>query len=126
MAENKKVLMVDDDLFRYARNFVPLMAKYGVDYYAAEDFDGALDMIKQHKFDLILLDFQLAGYKNGLEALAAIREIDKVTPIHMLSAYEEHDTKAFELGANKYVLKPLDWKEHILKPLGITVDGGNP
>ena len=116
---NKKILLVDDDMCKLSEQLARLMARYSVEVFAVEDFEGAVAMTKTNKFDLILLDFQLKGYKSGLDVLDEIRKTDKDTLICMLSAYSEHEKYAMSLGANKYFHKPFDWKKHILDPLGI-------
>lgn len=61
--------------------------------------------------DLVLLDLDLPRV-NGHEFLRRIREVDetRLVPVVVLSvSAEEYDTvTAYDLGANGYVVKPLD------------------
>ena len=73
---------------------------------------------------VILLDLKLPRM-NGLEVLKAIRgnETTRLIPVVILtSSLEESDLIAgYQLGANSYVRKPIDFKEFIeaMKLLGL-------
>ena len=68
--------------------------------------------------DLILLDLQLPGM-NGFDILQAIKKMDELlyVPIVMLttSARREEIEKAYELGADGYVVKSDDFSVLITK-----------
>ncbi len=68
--------------------------------------------------DLILLDLQLPGV-NGFEILQAIKKMDELSrvPIVMLttSARREEIEKAYQLGADGYVVKSDDFSVLITK-----------
>ncbi len=117
---DKKLLLVDDDLIKFADIFQSSFKGHGVEVTMAEDFDGAIEALKNTDFDLIIIDIGLIGPFNGIDLLKAMREIDKKIPIHILTAYgDEYRKDAESLGANKYFSKPLDLKKHILEPLGV-------
>ncbi|MEZ4272165.1 MAG: response regulator [Myxococcota bacterium] len=62
--------------------------------------------------DLVISDIQMPG-KTGMEALAALRESDWATPVILMTAFGDSDTKAqaTRLGATATVDKPfrLSW-----------------
>lgn len=60
------------------------------------------------QFDLILLDLTLPG-RDGLEVLAALRKINKETPVLILSSRGEVDDRVLGLmtGADDYLVKPF-------------------
>jgi two-component system, response regulator len=64
--------------------------------------------------DFILLDIQMPGM-GGIEALKAIRESEehKTLPVIMLtSSSMENDIKtSYSVGANGYVIKPIDFDD---------------
>lgn len=67
------------------------------------------------KPDIILLDINLPK-KNGFEILESIKndpELKKI-PVIMLSSSssEDHITKSYDLNANCYVTKPVDFDEY--------------
>ena len=67
------------------------------------------------KPDIILLDINLPK-KNGFEILESIKNdpVLKKIPVIMLSSSssEEHVTKSYDLNANCYVTKPVDFDEY--------------
>jgi CheY-like chemotaxis protein len=68
----------------------------------------ALELLKYHKFDLILMDLEMPEM-DGYTALKRIRETDTKTPIIAFTAalLENMDSLITESGFNDYVLKPF-------------------
>jgi len=66
-----------------------------------------IEMVKSEKPDIVILDLGLPDI-NGFEVLRQIRKLFRV-PILMLTVTEEDDqiSKALELGANDYMVKPF-------------------
>ena len=62
--------------------------------------------------DLILLDVMLPAM-DGFEVCRRVREVQKLTPIIMLTAREEETDKVLglELGADDYITKPFSMRE---------------
>ncbi len=71
--------------------------------------EDALEMIKTHTPDLILMDIQLEGAMDGIEASAAIQDRYDV-PVVYLTAHSDQTTlsRAKLTGAFGYILKPFD------------------
>jgi signal transduction histidine kinase len=78
----------------------------------AEDGYQALEMIKQTKFDLILLDIMMPGI-SGFEMMPIIRQTRSLAelPIIMATAKDQSEdiVEGLRLGANDYVTKPIDF-----------------
>jgi len=109
MAEQRKILVVDDEndileLVRFNLN----KAGYSVD--CASTGESALEKIKHHKPDLILLDLMLPGI-DGLEVCKILKSNPETAqiPIIMLTAKSEETdiVVGFELGADDYITKPF-------------------
>ena len=109
-----KLLVVDDE-----ENIRRLISKYAVfeGHYVEEAADGmqAVQMCREHAFDLIICDIMMPE----LDGFSVCREIRKFSdvPIIMLSARgEEYDKiNGFSLGIDDYVVKPFSPKELMLR-----------
>jgi DNA-binding response OmpR family regulator len=69
----------------------------------------ALELAKNQKFDLMILDSHLDD-GSGLELCRSIRRYDRYTPIMFYSglAYEKDKQEALSAGAQSYLVKPGD------------------
>jgi CheY-like chemotaxis protein len=87
------------------------LSRKGFNVLVAEDGTTALDMIEDNKIDLVLLDVMMPGL-NGLEVLKIIRATRSSTELPVIMATAKSDSEdvveALELGANDYIIKPLD------------------
>jgi DNA-binding response OmpR family regulator len=85
-------------------------------YQVTSAFDGVqgLELIQQHHFDLILLDWMLPKM-TGLDLCKAIRKIDVDTPILFLTARDtvRETIEGIKAGANDYIKKPFSFEELI-------------
>lgn len=106
-----KILLLEDDftLSKEISTFFSSKALECIPFY-----DGALllQKYKPQQYDLIILDINVPG-ANGFEVCKTIRELDKKTPIIMLTAFSEIEDKliSFENGADDYLVKPFHFEE---------------
>lgn len=88
------------------------LARIGHRVSVAVDGREALRKIEEEPFDLVLLDIMMPDL-SGLEVLERVRRSRNRAelPVIMATAKGESDdiVRAFELGANDYVTKPLDF-----------------
>lgn len=104
-------VMVVDDSISVRRVLSNLIASVGWNPIPAKDGLEALEIIQRSpkRPDVILLDIEMPRM-DGYELTATLRGQDayKHVPIVMLTsrAGEKHRTKAFELGATDYLVKP--------------------
>ncbi|GEN31206.1 two-component system response regulator VicR [Cerasibacillus quisquiliarum] len=110
----QKILVVDDeqpiaDILKFN------LEKEGYDVVCAYDGDEAIQMAKDEKPDLILLDIMLPN-KDGNEVCREIRKTQSM-PIIMLTAKDAEIDKVLglELGADDYVTKPFSNRELIAR-----------
>ncbi len=108
------ILVVDDE--EQIRNIIKKYAAFE-GYQVSEAVDGmeAVEICKQKKFDLIIMDVMMPE----LDGFSACREIRKTsdTPVLMLSARgEEYDRiHGFEIGVDDYVVKPFSPRELMMR-----------
>jgi DNA-binding response OmpR family regulator len=102
------ILLIDDDkLMRRSLAFNLQQAGYSA--VTAADAETGIEMIKQHRPDLVFLDIGLPGM-DGLDALKIIRDQMGV-PVILLTARRRgvDEILGLELGADDYVTKPFDF-----------------
>jgi len=110
-----KILIVEDNLIN-ATILKSFLKKWEVQIKEAENGVHALEMLKYHRFDLILMDLEMPEM-DGYTAIKIIRTTDTVTPVLAFTAslLENMDELLAEAGFNGYVLKPYRPAELKLK-----------
>ena len=114
MADNKRILIVEDDA-DISMVEEAYLESAGFDTKIVSDGSTVRVMIEKEPFDLILLDLMLPG-KNGYEICREIRnQID--IPILMVTARTESVDKirGLGLGADDYIAKPFDPAELVAR-----------
>ena len=108
--DNKKLLVVDDDL-----NICDMLRLYfeneGYTVKTANDGVEGVNYFKTFEPDLVLLDIMMPK-KDGWQVCREIREIS-AKPVIMITAKGEVFDKVLglELGADDFIVKPFDMKE---------------
>lgn len=87
---------------------------YGV--VALTDGKAALEIFRNQRFDLVILDVMLPEL-NGLEVCRLLRAHNAELPIIMLTALGELNDKVsgFDSGADDYLVKPFHFKELVVR-----------
>jgi len=103
-----KVLLVDDS--RTMRNVQKnILSQLGhSEIIEAGDGQDALSRVRAEKVDLILLDWNMPNM-DGLSFMKEFRQIDKSTPVIMVTTESEKArvVEAIKAGVNNYVVKPF-------------------
>ena len=112
-----RILMVDDEvdaqeLFR--QNFRREIRNEVYSFEFALSGEAALELLqgrKPPKVVLVLSDINMPGM-SGIELLAEIRETWPEVGVFMITAYGDNDTetRARELGAERFLTKPVDFE----------------
>ena len=112
--ERTRILAVDDDpqTLRHVRD---ALTKAGYVPVVTGDPEEALSLVEANDPHLVLLDLMLPG-TDGIELMKEIREVSDV-PVIFLSAYGQEETiaRAFENGADDYVVKPFSPTELVAR-----------
>ncbi len=104
------ILIIDDEeALRASLSFVLISEGYKVT--TIPDGMTALETVKKHDYDLIVLDLMLP-YMDGLELCWRIRQFSNI-PIIILSAKDHDSDKVWGLkaGADDYITKPFSARE---------------
>jgi len=107
----KQTLIIIDDEPKAGQ----LMARYLDDSYDCRVFVDPLEAMEYfsgESADLVITDMQMPKL-SGAEVLAQIREINKLIPVIVITAYSNVDNaiEALRLGATDFVKKPYDIEE---------------
>ncbi len=112
--ESERILVVDDDpqVLRYVRNtlsdagYIPILTGN------PDEMD---DLLENEKPDLVLLNLVLPG-TDGFELMRRIPDVSEALVIVLSGRGRGHDiTKAFEIGAADYVVKPFSPTELVAR-----------
>ena len=108
------ILVVDDDT--RLRSLLQRFLREN-DFYvsAARDAFAAREMLKNYKFDLLIVDIMMPG-ETGLQFLNRLRDENNV-PVILLTAMGETEDRiaGLEGGADDYLPKPFEPKELVLR-----------
>ena len=115
MAENKKILIVEDEV-KVATFIKKGLQTQSFDAEIAESGSEAKKLFDENSFDLIILDIGLPDM-SGLEVCEYIRSKNIKVPILMLTALGTVADKlsGFEVGTDDYMVKPFDFMELLVR-----------
>lgn len=102
-----KVLIVDDDP-AILKLLEKVMRSNGLETTTANSGLGALNLLKNHSYDMILMDVML-GDMEGFEVIRHLRSQGIQTPVMIVSGRnEDYDSLyGLSLGADDYITKPF-------------------
>ena len=104
-----QVMVVDDDLAMC--NFLRIfLAERGYQTIAVGNGEEAVRRYHSERPAAVILDVVMPGNMDGLEALAALKKIDRDVPVIVLSGQGRTTTvvQAMKLGASDFVSKPFE------------------
>jgi two-component system, response regulator YesN len=110
------ILVVDDETEASSAMINFLKERYDCEFAQAQDGEEAVDFLKHHPCDLMILDIRMRK-KNGIAVIKEAKEINPNIDIHVISAWisDEVSREAIECGATDYLVKPVDLKVVLLK-----------
>ena len=114
-SETKTILIVEDNELNL-KLFTDLLEAHGYETLQCQDGNAALNLAREHKPDLILMDVQLPKV-SGLEVVKWIKEVDalKSIPVIVVTAFAMRgdEEKIMQSGCAAYISKPIDIAEFI-------------
>src|SRR6218665_683977 len=102
------ILLIEDDLV-FTQLISNFLLRNGFVVDVKNSVNRGIDAIQQRKYDFVLLDYRLPD-GNGLEVLAAIRDMNLKLPVIVMTSFNDLKTavKAVRLGALDYITKPVN------------------
>ncbi len=110
-----QILVVEDDQ-NTCRLMEAVLTRYGYDPLCAHNGLEALEVMDHNHVDLIILDVMMPRM-DGYEFTNTLRMAGNTIPILMVTARETQEDKkrGFIIGADDYMVKPVDEEEMILR-----------
>ncbi|MCF6341004.1 MAG: response regulator [Sulfurimonas sp.] len=113
----QNILLCDDELMN-RKVASKILNKEGFNILEAKNGQEAIDILKERKVDLILMDLMMP-VMDGFEAISIIKNDDNLCTIPLIIISALSDKKAIHmglrLGANEYLTKPYDIIEFSLR-----------
>ena len=111
-----RVLVVDDEK-DFVEATVKRLGKRGIDAQGVLSGEQALELMKEKRFDVVLLDIKMPGGMDGIETLREIKKIAPITEVILLTGHAsvESSIEGLKLGAFDYLLKPMKLEDLIKK-----------
>jgi CheY-like chemotaxis protein len=123
-AMSATVLVVDDNEDN-VRIMSMILLERGFEVMIARDGQGALDAVRKHRPDLILLDVMMPGM-DGMQVLDHVKADARsaVIPVIMVTAKaQDQDLLAgYKYGADYYITKPFTSRQ-LLYAIGLVMGG---
>jgi len=110
-----RVLLVDDEK-DFAETLAQRLEVRGFEAKTAFSWDECLDLIREHEFDVVILDILMPG-KDGIETLKEIKSIKPLIQVIMLTGHATVETaiQGMKLGAYDYLIKPTETEDLVDK-----------
>ncbi len=109
MKKKSKIFVVDDDP-EIIELITAILENTGYDVVSEISSEAALTRIEDEKPDCVLIDIMMPG-KDGLELCREIKENENIPPLKVVivsaKTYEFDKKRAFELGADGFINKPI-------------------
>jgi DNA-binding NtrC family response regulator len=113
MQESIKILVVDDNE-EFCRNVADILELKGHQATTIHDGFQAIEAVKQHEFDLALMDIKMPNI-NGVDTFRRIKAIKSDLPVIMVTAFAVEDLIRESLleGAFGILRKPIDFDDFL-------------
>jgi DNA-binding response OmpR family regulator len=109
--KSMRILLAEDDAV-IAKSLFNVLDVFVKKVFVAKDGKEALDIYNKESIDIIILDIQMP-YMSGIEVAQQIRKSDTITPILIVSAFNDiaHLHEAIPLMLVEYLIKPLSFEQ---------------
>ena len=110
----KIISQVEDYITKICQN-----RAVSAEFYRYTDGAALLDNYPK-ELDILFLDIELP-FVNGVDAAKEIRKRDSHVIVVFMSSFEKYAIRGYEVGAWRYLLKPITW-EHFQKELLVPIE----
>jgi two-component system response regulator RegA len=108
--EPARTLLIVEDDERLRERLARALAARGLEVRQAQDYDSALQAVRDDSPEYMLVDLRMSGSKSGLDVIRDAKALDPATVIVVLTGYGSIATalEAVRLGAANFISKPAD------------------
>jgi DNA-binding NtrC family response regulator len=112
-----QLLLVEDDI-ESKMALESMLRKRGIDVTAVPDAEQAVCVLDVTRFDVVVADIKLPGM-DGIGLLRHVRREQSDLPVILLTGYGTLPSaiEALKLGAQEYIMKPMDSIDDIIRPI---------
>lgn len=109
VAFRSALILVVDDRASDRELLSDLLTERGHSVFSAASGDEAIEMVRDHRYDVILMDIKLPG-QDGVSTFEQIRAIDPNTKVLFITGFDLEETmkQALDAGAYAVAYKPVD------------------
>lgn len=109
-------ILIAEDEAKTRRYLTQGLQEQGFTAEAVEDGSAALTLLREHVFDVAVLDVMIPGH-DGWAIVKTLRAEGNRTPVLFLTARDhvEDRVRGFELGADDYLVKPFAFAELVAR-----------
>lgn len=109
-----KILWADDEI-NLLRPHIIFLEEKGYEVVSANNGNEALDLLQEHRFDIVFLDENMPGL-SGLETLNKLKAIAPSLPVIMITKSEEESIMEDAIGQkiSDYLIKPVNPNQILL------------
>jgi len=106
--ENHRIIWIDDEI-ELLKSHILYLESRGYEFTRATNGPDALELIRSHHFDLVLLD-EMMPVMDGLEVLKRIKSIKSDLPVVMVTKNEAEEIMEQAIGSqiDGYLTKPVN------------------
>lgn len=109
MFGNKKNMLLVEDDYDTIKMLKKMLKKFNLNIYVSDTGESALDVMRNKKIDIVLMDYKLP-YKNGILLTKEMKKINNSVPIIL-------ETGESKLFGNIDTVKGFQFDDIIEKPL---------
>jgi DNA-binding NtrC family response regulator len=120
--QNPNILVVDDE-GDFLETLMNRLRKRNIGTIGCASGEEAVRLVKEHLFDVVILDIKMPGGMDGIETLREIKRIQPEAEVILLTGHASLETsvEGMRQGAYDYLLKPIRL-EDLLEKLALALE----
>jgi DNA-binding NtrC family response regulator len=120
--QNPNILVVDDE-GDFLETLMNRLRKRNIGTIGCASGEEAVRLVKEHLFDVVILDIKMPGGMDGIETLREIKRIQPEVEVILLTGHASLETsvEGMRQGAYDYLLKPIRL-EDLLEKLALALE----